>query len=115
MIAAGKLRHRIRLEKPTGRTTNDYGERLPEGTAYEAVRTVWGNVEALRVREYFAAQENNNETSYRVTLRHQADIQPGWRLVWLIYGGERVLELTGPPLDRGGNRTQTECLCRERY
>jgi SPP1 family predicted phage head-tail adaptor len=69
-------------------------------------------VETLSTRDYFAAQEINNETTYKVVMRYLDGVTAGSRVVWLTNGTEKILELTGPPLNR--NNQSLELMCRER-
>ena len=75
-MQSGTLRHRITLQSFT--TVPDiYGEPIK---TWADLATVWAAVEPLRGREYFQAQQTRAEVSYRVRIRHRADILPTMRI-----------------------------------
>ncbi|GHC19452.1 phage head closure protein [Aidingimonas halophila] len=79
----GKLRHRVRLEKPAKVQNPDTGEMEP---GWALVDTVWASIEPLSAREFIAAQSTQSEVTARIVMRHRADIAPNMRL---IYRGKR--------------------------
>ena len=86
----GKLRHRVRIERPA--TTQDpaTGEMVP---GWALVATVWASVEPLSAREFIAAQSGQSEVTARVMMRHRDVITPDMRLVHRgqVYNIEGVL------------------------
>lgn len=77
-MKAGKLRHRVVLERPiqvqdpvTGAVT----------IQWEFFRTVWAAVEPLSVREFLAAQQTHSEVTARITLRYSSGFKPEMRIV----------------------------------
>ncbi|MCH4563348.1 phage head closure protein [Halomonas sp. EGI 63088] len=86
----GKLRHRVRLERPAEVQDPDSGEMVP---GWELVATVWASVEPLSAREFIAAQAGQSEVTARIGMRHRDDIAPTWRAVHRgqVYNIEGVL------------------------
>lgn len=79
-MRAGRLRHRVDLERPSP-TTNDYGE--PE-TGWEFVARSWAAIEPLRGNERMQAMYIQAEANIRIILRWSTDVQdvdPSWRVV----------------------------------
>jgi len=74
----GKLRHRVRLERP-GRTQDPNTGEMVDG--WELVATVWASVEPLSAREFIAAQSAQSEVTARIVLRHREGITAGMRAV----------------------------------
>lgn len=74
----GKLRHRVRIERPDTTQDLDTGEMVP---GWALVATVWASVEPLSAREFIAAQAGQSEVTARVMMRHRDGITPDMRLV----------------------------------
>jgi len=104
--AAGQFRYRVtflELRKQKDR----WGD--AETEAWVDVVTVWGSLEALSGRELFSSQQTAEQSNHRIRIRHRAGINPAMR----ARIGERLFELTSPPLDRDGRRRELELMCRE--
>lgn len=85
MVRAGKLRHRLKIEKKTV-TRDTFGE---EVITYTEVATVWGSVEPLSGSEYFAARQTQSSVSHRVRMRYIEGIDAEYRITL----GDRVFEI----------------------
>ena len=76
-LRAGRLRHRLRLQKKT--------ESRSSTGAVTAIwttdSTVWGSIEPLSGREFIAAGGTQNEADVRIIIRYHATITDDWR-VW---------------------------------
>lgn len=77
-MRAGKLRHRVIIQKPGYAQDPDTGEMLP---GWQNVVTVWAAVEPLSAREFIAAQAGQSEITARVKIRYRAGITAGMRLL----------------------------------
>lgn len=77
-MRSGKLRHRVRLEKPDSVQNPDTGAMEP---GWALVRRTWAAIEPLSAREFIAAQAAQSEVSARITMRYAADITAEKRLV----------------------------------
>lgn len=77
-IAAGRLRHRVEIQKET--TTQDLvtGARIK---TWVKVADVWAAVEPLSVREFIAADATQSEVSARIVIRHRSDVDATMRIV----------------------------------
>lgn len=77
MTTAGKLRHRIIIERatvsrlPSGGNKEDW---LPYATVWAAVDTSSGR--EFSGREFFAAQQLNAEVTHRIRIRYRDGITP---------------------------------------
>lgn len=93
-LAAGRLRHRVRIEQfvldvdsngevvqdpQTGQTTGQWLE----------VATVWGAIEPLSAREFIAAQATQSKISARIVIRHRTGLDAAMRLVHILSGDVR--------------------------
>lgn len=76
-MRAGRLRHRLALQSKT-ETRNAYGEAVVGWTVED---TVWGAIEPLSGREYFAQDQVQSEVRVRVVIRYRSDIDTSWRVV----------------------------------
>lgn len=82
---AGKMRHRLVFEQAT-RTSNALNEGVPTWATFA---TLWGNVQPLRGREFFAAQAANSEVTAKIETRYKAGIKADMR----IKQGTRIYEI----------------------
>lgn len=76
-MRAGKLRHRIAIEAPTG-AQNEFGEPVDTWAVHSAV---WASKEDLTGREAFAAQQVNAAVSTRFGVRFIEGINARMRIV----------------------------------
>lgn len=89
-MQAGKLRHRIELQKPVSAQDPVSGEIV---RSWEYVATLWAEVTPLSVREFIAAQASQSEISARIKIRRRTDVTARHRIVFRgqIYNIEGVL------------------------
>ncbi|MGP1293443.1 phage head closure protein [Serratia sp. CY31944] len=78
-MQAGKLRHRITLQKPEKVQNPDSGEM--EDTWLD-LTTIWAEVVPLSAREFVAAQAMQNAVTTRITIRYRQDIEPKYRILF---------------------------------
>lgn len=81
-MQAGKLRHRITLQRPGQQQDPVTGE-IEQG--WLDVATVWASIEHLSAREFIAAQGVQSEISARITMRHRDGIDATMRA---LHGGD---------------------------
>lgn len=74
-IAAGRLRHRVQIERAVT-VTNSFGE---TETVWEPFAERWAAVEPLSGREMFLAEQAQSEVSTRITIRHTPGISAAMR------------------------------------
>lgn len=78
-MEAGKLRHRVTIQKPT----------ITQDTATGAVTQAWADlyanvpasVEPLSVKEYLQSRSDQSETSIRVVIRYRGGLTPDMRIL----------------------------------
>ena len=77
-IDAGKLRHRVSLQRnqPTQDTTT--GELLDNWVEYAKA---WAAIEPLSARDLIAAQAGQSKVTARIVMRHRSDLSPTDRIV----------------------------------
>lgn len=93
-MQAGKLRHRITLQRADLTQDPQSGEMRKQ---WRTVDNVWGEVVPLSAREYLAARATQSETVARVILRYRADVDSRMRL---LHRGE-VYAIDGVLADNG--------------
>ena len=89
-MKAGKLRHRVALERQGQAVQDPQTGDLMSGWVH--LKMVWASVEALSGREFIAAQAAQSEVTARVTMR-KTDVRVTDRLVYqdAIYDIHAVL------------------------
>lgn len=93
-MQAGKLRHRIALQRPALTQDPQTGEMVKH---WHTVDNVWAEVVPLSAREFLAARATQSETVARVVVRYRADVDSRMRL---IHRGE-VYAIDGVLADKG--------------
>lgn len=93
-MQAGKLRHRIALQRADLIQDPHSGEMVKQ---WRTVDNVWAEVVPLSAREYLAARATQSETEARVIIRYRADVDSRMRL---IHRGE-VYAIDGVLADKG--------------
>lgn len=78
MARAGQLRHRVTIEQ-VAYTRDQVGGNEESWTT---LATVWARVEPMGVRESFQRQVVNAQASWKVTIRHRADLHAKMRVLW---------------------------------
>lgn len=87
---AGKLRHRITIQRPA-RSQNPETGAITQ--TWEDVAPVWASVEPLSAREFIAAQSTQSRVTARIVIRYRDDIDASMRILHKgkIYNIEGVL------------------------
>lgn len=103
-MRAGRLRHRLTLQSQT-ETRDAYGGSI---ITWSTEATVWGAIEPLSGREYFAQAQIQSEVAVRIVMRYRTGIDTTWRVKndGLIYNIESVIN------DSSRDRMLT-LMCRE--
>lgn len=84
MLSAGKLRHRLVIQKlqniadTNGEVQDSSGELMQE---WVDVATVWAAIEPLSAREFIAAQSEQSKVTAKVIIRYRNDIDFSMRLL----------------------------------
>lgn len=81
--SAGKLRHRIALERPVYVQDPDTGAEALN--AWVEVARVWAAIEPLSAREFMAAQAEQARVDTRLIIRSR-EVFTTWRAVHLVNG-----------------------------
>lgn len=95
-MQAGKLRHRITLQRAEITQDLQTGEMAKQ---WRTVDHVWGDVVPLSAREYLAARATQSEVSARMVIRYRADVDSTMRV---IHRGE-IYTIDGVLADAGSN------------
>lgn len=88
-MRSGRLRHRLTLQSKT--TTQDaYGAAV---VSWVDQGTVWGAIEPLSGKEYFAQEQVQSEARVRIVMRYKSGINTTWRVKHdgLYYDIEEVI------------------------
>lgn len=78
-MQAGKLRHRITLQKPVKTQSGSTGAVI---NIWEDAAVLWADVVDLSAREFVATQAAQSEVTTRITIRYRDDVTPKNRLVF---------------------------------
>ena len=99
---AGRLDQRITLQAKSVVRDAMGGEVV----TWQDVATVWASAEPLRGREFFAAQQLQDETTVRFRLRWRSGVVPSMRVLWRAqpYDIQSVI-------DPNGARFELELMC----
>ena len=89
-MKASSLRHRITLLTQQS-VVNELGEHLAEWTP---IKKIWAHVTPLSVKDVIAAQGTGSRMVARCTIRYQAGITSGMRIVHK----DQLYDITGDPL-----------------
>jgi len=87
-MKAGKLRHKIQIQKKTAAQDNITGAVT---YTWSKLADVWASIEPLSAREYIAAQAVQSKVSARITIRHRDDIDATMR----IAHGNKIYNIAG--------------------
>lgn len=95
-IEAGKLRHRVRLER-LDYARDENGEVIQDPRTGETaqqwleVATVWAAIEPLSAREFNQSQTTQSAVTARIVIRHRDDVDAALRLVHVRIGRPDVI------------------------
>ena len=106
MMQAGRLRHRITLQRKE-QTQNPQTGAMTTTWATDA--TVWAAVEPLSAREFVAAQAVQSNVSVRITVRYRPGITAAMRI---LHDG-KVYGITGVLADKDSGREYLTLPCSE--
>ncbi|WP_154899371.1 phage head closure protein [Serratia ficaria] len=89
-MQAGKLRHRITLQKPAKTQNPETGS---VENVWQDLAQLWAEVSPLSAREFVAAQAMQNAVTTRIKIRYRQDISAKYRILFRgkIYNVEGVL------------------------
>lgn len=107
-MEAGKLRHRVTLQRPSG-TRDAVGGRV---TVPLDVATVWASIETLDGREAFYAAQRQATTTHKVVIRY-APIIAGIDATWRVKYGVRIFTLDEPPRNTREINAELVLMCTE--
>lgn len=95
-IRAGKLRHRVRLER-LDYARDESGEVIQDPQTGETnqqwleVATVWAAIEPLSAREFIQSAATQSAVTTRIVIRHRDDVDAAMRLVHVRIGRTDVI------------------------
>ncbi|CAM3407576.1 head-tail adaptor protein [Rouxiella silvae] len=89
-MQAGKLRHRVTLQKRVNHRDPQTGAAIP---GWENVKKIWADVVPLSAREFVASQAVQSEVTTRITIRKRSDVTNKHRILFRgqVYNIEGVL------------------------
>lgn len=104
-MRSGKLRHKLIIESNTP-TRSTKGEKID---AWSTFSTVWGSVEPISGKEYFAIDKINTDVDYRIKIRHLPGITSSMRVTF----GTRSFDILSILNIMERNR-EIHLMCKER-
>lgn len=109
-MRAGKMRDRVTLEWLTNTGRSDSGEPT---SSWVPGDTVWGNIEQLRGKLWFAADQANSQTTARIRMRYRDDVANATGKTLRISDGDRLYRVEGRPIAIGGKKAELEIMVHE--
>jgi len=103
-LRAGKLRRRLVIQQAT-ETQGATGEMA---VTWGTFATVYGSVEPLRGREYFAAKEQRAEVTTRIRIRYRTGVTPKMQ----VLDGTRLF-LINDVIDPESRHAEMQLMCVE--
>jgi SPP1 family predicted phage head-tail adaptor len=85
-LAAGKLRHRVRLER-YGFEQDSAGDPIQDPVSgelrreWQLIALVWAEFVPLSARDFIQSGASQSQVSARITLRHRSDLKATQRIV----------------------------------
>lgn len=77
-LNAGRLRHRLRIEKPIVTQDPTTGELVE---TVQIIGNVFASIEPLSAREFIAAQSTQSQITARIVIRYRSGLTPDMRFV----------------------------------
>lgn len=112
-LAAGKLNHRLRLER-LEISQDSAGDTVEE---WVLVDTLWASIEPLSAREFIASRSPQSEMTTRIGIRHRAEVDASMRLVHGLdcctTYGEQVFNIEGVLPDKQSGLEYLTLPCSE--
>lgn len=105
-MQAGKLRHRVSLQKPVKTQNPSTGAVV---NSWEEIAKPWAEVAPLSAREFVAAQATQSEVTTRITIRFRSDVTSKHRIV---YAG-KIFNIEGVLADDKSGRDYLTLPCSE--
>lgn len=82
MINAGKLRHRITIQKFNGEL-DSFGDPLQtEEDNWVDVATTWAAIDPVSGREFYAASQSQSEVTHKIRCRYRSGLTPSMRILF---------------------------------
>ena len=108
-LPAGKLRHRVLLERPTYTQDTTTGEQVPSWTSEG---TVSAAIEPASAREFIAAQAVQSAIDTRITIRYRDDVAANWRATHMVNGVPgKIYNIHGALTDKDSGREYITLPC----
>jgi SPP1 family predicted phage head-tail adaptor len=107
-LSAGRLRHRVRIEKPGDSRDPSTGEPIP-GDWVLVADSVPAEIVALSVRDYLAAAQHQSQITARIVIRYRAGITSNMRCTDLATG--TIYNIQAPLADPESGREYLTFPC----
>lgn len=105
-MQAGKLRHRIKLYRPTASRS---ATGAVKQVVWEHILTLWGRFTPLSVKDIITGQAHDTQVTARCMIRHRTDINGTMRVEHM----GKMYEIVGEPLaDKDSGREYLTLMLR---
>lgn len=104
-IEAGKLRHRVTIQKPVLSDPTSTGQR---DTTWPEFAKAWTEITSLQGREYEGVRQINVTATHKIHMRYRPDILTTYRVQW----GTRILSINAV-VDPDNRRRELFLYCTE--
>lgn len=101
----GKLRNLVSIQQPFA-TLDDYGQVI---TTWAELFTAWVSIVPVTAREFVNDRGLAQDVTHKITLHWKDGINTGCRIVW----GDRVFNISAPPINVGERNREIEILAKE--
>lgn len=106
---AGRLRHRVLLERPTYTQDATTGEMV---LSWTSEGTVSAAIEPSSAREFIAAQAVQSQIDTRITIRYRDDVVAAWRATHMVNGvAGKIYNIHGALPDKDSGRAYITLPC----
>ena len=108
-MRAGRLRHRVIIQSPTG-SRDSLGER--ETTWTNVLTNEPAAIEPISQKQRIAASQEYGSVTHLITMRYQsalASMDNAWRITW----GDRIFVFISNPINVDEKNRSLQVLCEE--
>lgn len=108
-MQAGKLRHRIAIQRPNRSQGTTFGDAKIE--SWTTIATVWAAIEPISSREALKADHVMSGITHRIRMRGQSNLAVTSDM--RVQFGTRIFQIEMPPINKDERGIELELMCTE--